>query len=180
MARWRHGRLAARGLVTRQPRPIEGMPRPVCERCSSFLPAGRDMRRPAVSVRQRRGVWNRRFMNSSTNPPTLHHHHHHLCSSTWGAADIHFSSPSLTSIRRHSAFCPLPLHMADLTLKREREQSRKKKKVLCWHRPRVSMAASVFCPDYRSVWIVLQRWWWGISLPFREQHTGEVASPAVT
>lgn len=54
------GQLAARSLLTRQPRPIEGMPRPMCERCPSFLPSGgggRRMRRAMASVRQQKGSW---------------------------------------------------------------------------------------------------------------------------
>lgn len=50
--------------------------------------------------------------------------------------------------------------------------------MLCRYKPLVSMAAWLFCPDYRSVWIVLQRWWWwwdwgGSSPLVCEQHTGE-------
>lgn len=46
--------------------------------------------------------------------------------------------------------------------------------MLCRHRPLVSMAAWLFCPDYRSVWIVLQRWWGWISLLAFEQLTGKL------
>lgn len=74
---------------------------------------------------------------------------------------MHFSSPSLTSIRRHSALSLPTLHGWPHLRKRARVEKKQQGRVLCRHKPPVSIATWLFCPDYRSVWIVLQRWWVG-------------------
>lgn len=43
------------------------------------------------------------------------------------------------------------------------------------------MAAWLFCPDYRSVWIVLQRWWSrGLAAHMEVRPLSMVASAVVT
>lgn len=160
------GQLAGRSLLVRQRRPIEGMPRPVCERCPSFLPPKTGMRKGwCLSVSTREGERPRKnslihlqFINES--PWLLEESKHSTaCLSACSAAYMHSSSPSLTSIRRHSALSPPTLHGWPHLRKRARVE-KKGGRVLCRHKPLVSMAAWLFCPDYRSVWIVLQWWWW--------------------
>lgn len=87
-----------------------------------LIPASRNRHEEADGVcPSAKGVGDTRFINSSVNHPGCWNKHSPVCLSVCSAADIHFSSLSLTSIKRHSAFSPLPLHMADLTLKRECE-----------------------------------------------------------
>lgn len=154
------GQLAARSLLTRQPRPIEGMPRPVCERCPSFLPSGggeaHEKGRWRLSV-SKKGSWRdnlHKFISNlimnhpgcwrreNTAQPACRRATLHICMSPPSFSPPPLSlSLSLTSMRRHSAPSPLPLSTADLTLEKECEQKKEEGRVLCRHRPPVSMAA---------------------------------------